>query len=386
MILVVRPAPVLGAVLFLAACAFPMWWLESRRFPRRAHRASTMRKALAPGAQDWRFRLRLLGLMGFLFALLLTYHVFRQFSADYISGLMQLLPVAAPLSAGWALWMLFRAPRGLGPDSLESLGMALTHATRLKFRDRDRQAVLGWIVKAFYLPIMISSVYAFLYNAFDPDPGRRGWWMAYAMVYQSLFAVDTAFATIGYCSTSRRIGAHIRSTEPTALGWVAALVCYPPLNVLILHRWLSYDDGYDWISMLHGYPVLSALWALAILSATGLYVWATVAFGPRFSNLTNRGIITSGPYRWFKHPSYIGKNLAWWLVSVPFISTSGPVAAVTNCAALLTLGAIYVLRAKTEERHLLSDPAYRSYCIWIEQHGLVARFKRKFLPARLREA
>ncbi|MFC5570534.1 isoprenylcysteine carboxylmethyltransferase family protein [Lysobacter yangpyeongensis] len=386
MILVFRPSPILGTVLFLMACALPMWWMELRRFPRPARRANTLRSALTPGTHNWRFRLRLLGLMGFLFALSLTFHAFRQFSADYISGLMQLLPVAAPLAAGWALWILLRAPRGLGRDSLESLGLALTHATRRRFSTNDRQAVLGWMVKAFYLPIMISSVYAFLHNAFDPDPGKHGWWKVYAMVYQSLFAVDTAFATIGYCSTSRRIGAHIRSTEPTVLGWAAALVCYPPLNVLILHRWLSYDDGYDWISWLHGYPVLTALWAVAILSATGLYAWATVAFGPRFSNLTNRGIITSGPYSWFKHPSYLGKNLAWWLISIPFISTSGPVAALANCAALLALGIIYVVRAKTEERHLMSDPTYQSYCNWIEQHGFLPRIKRKFLPAPLREA
>jgi cbb3-type cytochrome oxidase subunit 1 len=53
--------------------------------------------------------------------------------------------------------------------------------------------------------------------------------------------------------------------------------------------------------------------------------------------------------------------------------------------ALITLGAIYMLRAKTEERHLMSDPTYQKYHFWIEQHGLVARIKRKFLPARLRE-
>ena len=38
-------------------------------------------------------------------------------------------------------------------------------------------------------------------------------------------------------------------------------------------------------------------------------------FSFRFSNLTHRGIITSGPYRFTKHPSYVSKNIAWSFVS-----------------------------------------------------------------------
>jgi hypothetical protein len=39
--------------------------------------------------------------------------------------------------------------------------------------------------------------------------------------------------------------------------------------------------------------VQNALLAVALLG-NGIYVWATLAFGLRFSNLTNRGIITRG--------------------------------------------------------------------------------------------
>ena len=86
-----------------------------------------------------------------------------------------------------------------------------------------------------------------------------------------------------------------------------------------------------------------------------LYGWATVALLFKASNLTNRGIVTWGPYKYLRHPAYIGKNLAWWLEMVPFLHH------LPNIIFLLGLNFIYYLRAVTEERHLSLDPAYRSY-------------------------
>jgi len=101
-------------------------------------------------------------------------------------------------------------------------------------------------------------------------------------------------------------------------------------------------------------------------------MWSTAAFGLRFSNLTHRGIITNGPYRWSKHPAYIAKNLSWWLISVPFIAGAGWMQAVQSCLLLAGVNLIYFLRAKTEERHLGSDPVYRDYARFIDRHGLFA--------------
>jgi len=260
-------------------------------------------------------------------------------------------------------------------DSVESLGKAIVRFFKPKRKKShaDLQALLGWLVKAFYLPLMLSSTYLFLTNAHTFFEQKNGWMSIFGIIYMLMFAVDTAFATVGYCSTSRRIDAHIRSTETTLLGWASALVCYPPLNLLVLHQWLSYRDGLEWDAWLKNWPVISFVWGTAILLSVGLYVSATVAFGPRFSNLTNRGIITSGPYQFFKHPSYIGKNIAWWLISVPFVSNMGALAAIGNCAALLVINGIYVVRAVTEERHLMSDPAYQAYSKWIAEHGLLER-------------
>jgi len=96
-------------------------------------------------------------------------------------------------------------------------------------------------------------------------------------------------------------------------------------------------------------------------------------FGIRFSNLTYRGVLTNGPYRFTRHPAYLAKNLFWWASVLPFLVTTGSVAdAVRNSFFLLIVNAIYYWRARTEEAHLLAeDPKYVEYHAWMAQHGLI---------------
>ena len=103
-------------------------------------------------------------------------------------------------------------------------------------------------------------------------------------------------------------------------------------------------------------------------------------FGFRFSNLTHRGIITGGPYRFTKHPSYIFKNIGWWLINVPFLSASSLGEALLHSAGLLMVSAVYYLRAMTEEMHLSEDPTYVAYAEWINDHGAL-RWLGRLLPA-----
>jgi protein-S-isoprenylcysteine O-methyltransferase Ste14 len=110
-----------------------------------------------------------------------------------------------------------------------------------------------------------------------------------------------------------------------------------------------------------------------LVASYALWVWATAIYGLRWSNLTNRGIITGGPYRYTKHPDYLAKSAFWWLLSVPFLSVDGWQSALSHCAMLVAVNLVYYARAKTEERHLRRDPVYRAYAAWIEQHGFFAR-------------
>jgi protein-S-isoprenylcysteine O-methyltransferase Ste14 len=103
----------------------------------------------------------------------------------------------------------------------------------------------------------------------------------------------------------------------------------------------------------------------------GIYAWTTLVFGCRFSNLTHRGILTHGPFSWTKHPAYLSKNLAWWLISIPLMLSSSIDDAIRQCTLLFSVSVIYFLRARTEEQHLSRDPVYAMYALWIEEHGLL---------------
>lgn len=92
-----------------------------------------------------------------------------------------------------------------------------------------------------------------------------------------------------------------------------------------------------------------------VLICFAVYTWATLAFGLRFSNLTNRGIIDHGPYRYVRHPAYISKSIAWWAeFGGRFSSPWHPIVMLLFCG-------VYGLRALSEERHLSADPEYRAY-------------------------
>jgi steroid 5-alpha reductase family enzyme len=88
-------------------------------------------------------------------------------------------------------------------------------------------------------------------------------------------------------------------------------------------------------------------------------------------------VLTHGPYRWSKHPAYLAKNLYWWLATLPFFATTGSFTdVVRNCVILAMINGVYYWRARTEERHLMADPAYRAYVEWMDRNAPLPRLAR----------
>ena len=236
----------------------------------------------------------------------------------------------------------------------------------------------AWIIKGFFGAFMISILppgFAEVVEADLPammaDPVRLG-----SLLVALLFVVDVQIGTVGYLVTLRPLDAHIRSGNPFLGGWLAALICYPPFvwGVIGNGDVLSYEHNVaGWGHWFAGNDMLLWVWAGWLAFLTAIYAWATVAFGIRFSNLTYRGVLTNGPYRFTRHPAYLSKNLFWWCSVMPFLVTSDSVAdAIRNTFFLLCVNAIYFWRAKTEEAHLLAeDPKYAAYHRWMERRGLI---------------
>jgi len=110
--------------------------------------------------------------------------------------------------------------------------------------------------------------------------------------YNYCYLIDLLIVVVGYAYTLRATDTHIRSSEPTVLGWVVALLCYDPFWPFFYDHYLGYR-GPGWMQNFAGHPLMLTLWGGAILALTIIYALATIAFGMRFSNLTYRGLITS---------------------------------------------------------------------------------------------
>lgn len=236
----------------------------------------------------------------------------------------------------------------------------------------------AWAVKGFFLAFMVSivppgfrAVVEGDFATIQSDPVALAQWLIGLM-----FVIDVAFATVGYLLTLKPLDAHIRSATPYAAGWAAALICYPPFLLMNEGGPLDYHPGSaEWVYWMEGHPTLLALTGAMLVILTAIYAWATVAFGLRFSNLTDRGTLTHGPYAFTKHPAYMSKNAFWWLAGLPFlVTTEKPIDAIRNTALLAIVSGVYYWRAKTEELHLSADPAYRAYADWMADHGAITRW------------
>ncbi|MGA2447482.1 MAG: isoprenylcysteine carboxylmethyltransferase family protein [Polyangiaceae bacterium] len=239
----------------------------------------------------------------------------------------------------------------------------------------------GWLVKAYFLPLMLVWMTNDVRQLIHFDLSNATWsnLRLYDFIYSFLFLLDLLFSTVGYVMSLRAIDTHIRTAEPTMYGWVVALFCYQPFYSLMERQYVHYgDNGFGgWLA---AYPTIRSLWTAVILALVAIYMLGTVTFGIRFSNLTHRGILTNGPYRFTKHPAYISKNLSWWLVSVPFLVPRGQdwTESLRSCFALGCVNMIYFLRARTEEAHLSRDPVYVEYALWMNEHGLLSFLGRWF--------
>lgn len=375
------------AVLFLAGTALPLVLLNLCVL-KTHRRVSTGISSKRDSINFKRFGVRLLGLIATLDGLAAGYWLFPEYARDFYSPVWEIacwamVPLAL-LTVAYFLWADQRL--SAKNDGCWHLGMLILGRRDAVDYQLIKQHVLAWLVKGFFLPLMLAG-------AADILPGfvRNGlqfetFALLYATAITSIYALDVVFGAVGYSLTIRVLDSHIRSTEPTPLGWFSAVICYVPFSTFVWSAFIKYRGHIEWHEWLEGSPILYVSWGFAILVLHIIYVWATISFGCRFSNLTNRGIITDGPYRFARHPAYLAKNLAWWLMYVPFAAHLSWQGALKGCICLILTNLLYVIRAKTEERHLLRDQAYVAYYEWVEKYNFFAQLKKMLLFKKLNHA
>lgn len=246
--------------------------------------------------------------------------------------------------------------------------------------DIDKKITRGLLVKLFFTPLMT----VFFVDQFPHLVGNIGYIFdglpkalsSGSFTHRSLnndffnisisfiFSIDVALAWVGYVISSRWVDNQTSSAEPTMLGWVVCLACYPPFQ-FVLGLYYGAPGERDSIN-LYDNQTLVTIFMTMMLASYFVYMSATLWFGTRFSNLTNRGIIRRGPFAYIRHPAYASKNFAWWCIMFPAViynaTHSGVELAIIQIIGLVLLTYVYYCRAITEERHLSADPCYREYC------------------------
>lgn len=254
--------------------------------------------------------------------------------------------------------------------------------------DAERQAYLSVALKSLFLPFCLNGLVghlAGLNNQFLSldvalSPGAS---FDLSVLYNRhlhflllnlILIFDFVPFVLGYLVESRRAGNEIVTVESSLLGWVVCLACYPPFNGVVgaFVSWKTSD------SVPVGAVVsddVRALLNVCVLLCFVVFVWASLSLGLKSSNLTNRGVVARGAYRFVRHPAYMAKNLAWWLAGLPVLVGLFSSSILSGCIGVFSLSVwtgLYAARALTEERHMLRvDTGYRAY---------MSRVRYRFIP------
>lgn len=239
-----------------------------------------------------------------------------------------------------------------------------------KITKKQKTSFLFVIVKVFFLPLMINFVIGNYYylksnlhiftsfsslltiNSFNS--------VLFPILLGLIFFIDTLWFAFGYLAEAGFLKNKIRSVEPTFLGWFVALICYPPFNSMAVNGVNLFGfslKGINWFANDYTFFYthnITFIFRIIIIILLGIYVSATLALGTRCSNLTNRGIVKKGPYKFVRHPAYISKNTMWWLTIIPVMSLYAFI-------SMFIWSFIYHLRTITEEKHLSKDIDYKIY-------------------------
>jgi isoprenylcysteine carboxyl methyltransferase (ICMT) family protein YpbQ len=379
-------APAVITVMCIAAFALPIAILDLLVLGVHRRPSTGLDFSAGPRPDRGRLFVKLIGFYATLAVVAAAYWLLPEYGHDYYASFWQAASAWGPVLAIGAVPYFavidryMTEPRdGYWQAGLLALG---------RWQEIDgallRKHALEWVVKAFFLPLMFFQL-ALLVDALTKFNYAAGFLGDYDAIYDFLYAIDTVVAVVGYLFTLRFLDAHLRSVDETVSGWLVTIICYGPFWVFAWAAIFNYErNGTTWGPWLTGHPLLQMMWGSAILIATALYAGAHLTFGLRFSNLTHRGILTNGLYALTKHPSYVAKNISWWLISTPFIATSGWPDALRNSLLLLAVNVVYFLRARTEERHLARDPDYVRYALAMNERSLFAPLGRAFPALRFR--
>ena len=186
---------------------------------------------------------------------------------------------------------------------------------KIYWTTESKLGFLTFCVKFYFVPLFVSWAIS---NAIHLVNSTKSFQWELAIVNSFLIAlflyIDLIIFCFGYLFEFPFLKNTIKSVEPTVLGWLVCIMCYPPFNMFSFKMF-----DLQMVNIAYTYPP----WVYAALNSLisilwGIFVWGSVALGTKASNLTNRGIVASGPYQYVRHPAYSSKLLIWCIQGIFF--------------------------------------------------------------------
>jgi len=332
-----------------------------------------------------RAAIKWLGVMGGIAVLYAVWWLFPLYDSPYYAPINDLAALVIPPIAVIAAYLLYMECR-LGEQHEISWHSGLLLLGRWREINwqvmKDGAFVL--LVRAVFLPLNFCSLLSNIRDLRQYDASMldvSNWPNFHANMMQIIYTLLIATIVPGYVFSARLINTHVRAIDTTWFGWAVTMACYPPFvggvfGALFNYHPHRFDAPYikPWIFFTDGTPWLLYTMGAAIILCELVHLWGEAILGIRASNLSHRGVISNGPFRYTRHPIYVSKCLGWLLISLPFLMGD----TVFECLRLMLLWfgvcGIYVLRSAVEERVFMDDPNYVSYALWVDKHGAFAWF------------
>lgn len=226
----------------------------------------------------------------------------------------------------------------------------------------NRKVLLVFLMRGYFIPIMIVQVYGNLFNAINLTQNNLHNHNLLSFLFFAaaiLWLTDTINASLSYAIESRWIENRSRSIDLTIGGWLVCLACYEPLNMVTgtLFPWapsVASSNPNDLV-----YANLSFLYVIKIIEIIVLaaHIYTDVSLGPSVANITLKKLQTRGFYGIVRHPATTLK-LMFFLIQSIFYKRFYQLRFIYG---YLMWGMLYIMRAFTEERHLSHFEEYREY-------------------------
>lgn len=213
-----------------------------------------------------------------------------------------------------------------------------------------RRGVLRWLVRE------VMGIVLVILSLFLPA-GRWDWALAWALV--AIYALwTTATAVIAIPRSPEMLAERARGRTGGGASWDVVILSIMGLITVVKHLVAGFDERFGWsvqipLAVQIGAGVLAA-------SAYGLLTWSmasNVFFScvVRLQRDRDHQVVTQGPYRYVRHPGYLG-TLLFELVSPIMLGSLWALIA-GGAAAVLT-----ILRTTSEDRTLRAElEGYEAY-------------------------